>query len=497
MDGLSGKLKQYLHPSFFLHTYLLLLFFLLYRYSQGFFFIRPAEVAVTMLVLLVIVFLVNLLFKKIFAGREANGAVWVTFFFMTSLFFTSVVNFLQQAGIVNDIQWNRKTIIILVIFWVLLFILLYLLKKPAGKFCNYLNVLFCILILYQVYVLVTAVWSSKGQQDKIAFYERSNISPAGAGIAGDSLPDIYFIIFDGYTGNKTLREIWNFDNSSVTDSLREKGFFVSDNAVSAYNYTPVCISSLLNMSQRPDWFKELGTYWGLSYYLREIKANALVRTLQNYQYKIVNFSFFELADQPAFTSFKPLSTSRNFYRFVLENSVLLRFFTNPVDAAQGKNNLKLYESLQDTIKKDTARKFVYTHLMMPHPAFFFDSSGRYYANGKGKYRDEKLNYIEQLKYSNRLILSIADSVKHYRPNSVVIIQGDHGSRLLKTPDGKMREDETYHPFSAIYFPDRNYRKLSDSLFTPNTFRIVLNEFFKTGLDLLKSNPKRHIRPVVQ
>jgi len=61
------------------------------------------------------------------------------------------------------------------------------------------------------------------------------------------LPDVYYIILDGYSGSKSLEKILNYDNSEFTDFLLNKGFYIPNESYSNYIRTEFSIPATLNM----------------------------------------------------------------------------------------------------------------------------------------------------------------------------------------------------------------------------------------------------------
>ena len=47
-------------------------------------------------------------------------------------------------------------------------------------------------------------------------------------VQADTLPDIYYIILDGYARADILEELYNYDNSEFLEFLEQRGFFVAD-----------------------------------------------------------------------------------------------------------------------------------------------------------------------------------------------------------------------------------------------------------------------------
>jgi hypothetical protein len=69
------------------------------------------------------------------------------------------------------------------------------------------------------------------------------ISPGTA-----KLPDIYYIILDGYARSDAMRRLFDYDNSPFLESLERKGFYVARRSTANYCQTPLSPSSYLNMS---------------------------------------------------------------------------------------------------------------------------------------------------------------------------------------------------------------------------------------------------------
>jgi len=70
----------------------------------------------------------------------------------------------------------------------------------------------------------------------------------------DTLPDIYFIIFDEYAHPDTMKEYYDYDNSEFIASLEEKGIFIATESKTRTPKTPQCLAQVLNMEYlTPGW----------------------------------------------------------------------------------------------------------------------------------------------------------------------------------------------------------------------------------------------------
>lgn len=105
-------------------------------------------------------------------------------------------------------------------------------------------------------------------------------------------PDVYFIIVDGYSSDKFLRERWGYDNSAFTGEMKELGFYVAGDSLSNHGLTLLSMSSTLNMQ-----YIENNPYTELNdlIYLRTLIANSLVaKTFKahGYRYYYLNNGYF-------------------------------------------------------------------------------------------------------------------------------------------------------------------------------------------------------------
>ena len=61
----------------------------------------------------------------------------------------------------------------------------------------------------------------------------------------NTLPDIYYIILDGYGRSDVLQELYDYNNSQFISSLEDKGFVVATDSHSNYIHTTLSLASPL------------------------------------------------------------------------------------------------------------------------------------------------------------------------------------------------------------------------------------------------------------
>jgi hypothetical protein len=143
-------------------------------------------------------------------------------------------------------------------------------------------------------------------------------------------------------------------------------------------------------------------------------------------------------------------------------------------------------------------KFVFAHIIAPHPPFVFDAQGKFvnpqrpYNPGDGEgfagsLEEYQSLYIQQLQFVNSQIL---DSIRAILTTSssppIIIIQGDHGSgSLLK--NSSIEESCMYERTSilnAYYMPQGKTDLLYPAITPVNSFRVIFNTYFDTEYPLL-------------
>jgi hypothetical protein len=317
-------------------------------------------------------------------------------------------------------------------------------------------------------------------------------------------PDIYYIIFDELTRTDAARKILDYDNSSLDTALVQKGFFICSKSTSAYTATPFSIASAF---QGSIFEKEKKKNIHLLDYVtayNEIGANQFIPYLKNQGYQIKNFSHYKIYKEERSEYYRdPMFDTRqivinqtfpNLMYYLLKNIIkdcfgryLSLIVFDDVSSHMQQRITHTFNLLkQEANKKDKYPKFVHAHFFAPHLPVYFDSTGRELNQKEINYLDYEespnLSYTINLAFARLLILRIVDDIlKNSGNNAIIVIQSDHGYRGYKS--ASVPADSKFENFTAIYFPDKNYQLLTDELFMPNTFRLILKKYSKNTISL--------------
>jgi len=314
-------------------------------------------------------------------------------------------------------------------------------------------------------------------------------------------PDVYFIIADEYAGARELKDIFGYDNSPFLDALRSRGFHVQDSCSSNYNYTPFSTASILNMDylQGIEGHNQSKKDRHLCY--EKINRNPVASFFRSQGYELKNYSVFQFGEalpptaSPFVLTGKDLMTAQTFLSR-LDHDVRFNLVTKYRISSEiktlGDAELASMEGLYDRTVKEAGRdaaapRFVYTHLMLPHYPYFYDSSGRRTAPDmvlEGNQMNRRA-YISYLAYANKKFLALIDGIlSRAKTPPVIIFMGDHGFRHF-TED----VDHRYYfmNLNAVYLPSKNYEKFYPGLSAVNEFRVLLNTEFGQALPLLRDS----------
>ncbi|MEJ2606937.1 MAG: hypothetical protein P8Z41_09710 [Anaerolineales bacterium] len=318
-------------------------------------------------------------------------------------------------------------------------------------------------------------------------------------------PDIYYFILDAYTRQDVLLESFNYDNSEFLEALESLGFYVAYCSQSNYTQTNLSMASTFNMNYLQNLLGDSLTS-GDEMRIPGFNRSNLVRdSLEELGYTIVAFEtgFYAIQWMDAdIYLFPPRSASLGEFFNITEingfESLLIqttaawalvdlvdlpdqmeKFVPDlhaPISIYRERNLYVLDQFQIDRVPSIQGPKFVYAHLILPHPPYVFGPNGE-------EIHDEKKDadreaYRDQLIYTNKRILEIVERMIKGAPKPhIIILQGDHG--LLSDPDKRVAI------LNAYYFSDWGDELLYPSISPVNSFRIIFDHYFHGDYELLE------------
>jgi len=156
-----------------------------------------------------------------------------------------------------------------------------------------------------------------------------------------------------------------------------------------------------------------------------------------------------------------------------------------------KYNNEVVAGMEQTVsEKNAGPKFVYTHLLIPHPPVLTDSVGNLRKISAAMYevnRQEpsfKSSYKKYIQYANSILEKMVTGIQANDPTAVIVFTSDHGLRVIPDQQGYIFNNQC-----AVYIPGSNYAGFNDSVSLINLMRLVLNN--ASGLQIPLVADDRH------
>ncbi|MFN8619455.1 MAG: hypothetical protein U0869_01750 [Chloroflexota bacterium] len=316
-------------------------------------------------------------------------------------------------------------------------------------------------------------------------------------------PDIYFIIFDRYGNEDSLKLLSGVDND-LPAYLESKGFQVAHDARANYGRTALSIASTFHLDYLDDLIAKVGAQSTDMAPLNEmLQDHEVGRTLRERGYKLYQLGSW----------FTPTSTSRiadeviqpgreTDFEVLLRDTTMLPVVDDLVvkpeivhsDLQHREFGLFQFRELE-RIRSDPGPKFVFAHILLPHPPYVFDADGSY-PTAAERSQPDPVRLVPQLTYTNTRIRELVDQLLDAPEGKqpIVILAadegpyppgygGDHG-----TFDWATASDEAlrikYGILDAFHFPAGMDQPIPEEMSPVNTFRLVFDRAFGMDLPLL-------------
>lgn len=333
-------------------------------------------------------------------------------------------------------------------------------------------------------------------------------------LRSETLPDIYFILLDGYSGWDVMKDEFDYDNSAFRLFLQERGFFVADRSLANYAHTALSLGAVLNMR----YVEDLGVSKDPTTYpesFRNVLLHSYIREqLESLGYTIIavdsGWIDTQMADSDLYFSAPPRSTIRQLNRFeslLVETSggrlfldALTRFsimgagdIRDPY-AAQRDIVLQSFDALGE-IAAIPGPKFVFVHIISPHKPYIFGPEGEPRQPGgvftlanTSRSDEEALArqlYRDQLIFiTNKIERSLASILRDQATVPIIVLMSDHGASTGVQWEAPDHEDLVIrmHILNAYLVPEVCHPLLYPDISPVNTFRVILNCTFHADLE---------------
>lgn len=319
----------------------------------------------------------------------------------------------------------------------------------------------------------------------------------------ESLPDIYFIMLDGYSRDDLLMTEYGFDNTPFIENMEKLGFFNARCSQSNYSTTDFSLSSVLNMDYFETYRDQIGEDgFGFG---KVIKNSQVQEILEDFGYRTVAFEtgfywtqldgadIYLSPQEGGFTRFSKLGGLNKFEVLYLQTTAL-KILTDAIEVISTANIrsleyprhihrervLFIFDQLE-TMPSVPGPKYVFAHIVSPHEPYIFDSSGSLPPDpGDG---EKKAAYIEQTIYLNTRLEQLVKVLINDSDNPpIIILQSDHsGVRDEDRPELRVQI------LNLLYLPGVDDQILFETITPVNTFRLIFDHYFDMNFPLLEDS----------
>jgi hypothetical protein len=434
--------------------------------------------------------LLLLIFRLIYRDMHRAAfivAAWLLLFFSYGQIYDSVA---KAWKIPHFTTWMLAAWLLLAI---LVLVLAALLKLNFEGLALTLNIVSLGLVLYVLVPVFNWSFIKTAPAAKVIGSAKQTLQVP----TGETLPDIYYIMPEDYGRVDQLQRWAQIDTSSFQQFLKEKGFYVASCSQSNYVTSELSLGSALEMDYLPDLgpgFKPSNEDQSLIW--NAIRYNTLEADLKKIGYTTVafatGFSWSELDNSDVYitpppywsglTSFENLLLRTTPVRHLEEIGVLKLF---NIDAERYRERTLLVFDSVSRLSSMPGPKFVFMHIIDPHPPFVFNADGSKIADPSsfidqnGNYTLEKYQqgYREDVPFADQELEKTVTTLisKSIRP-IVIVIQTDTGPWFTSGPD-------QFTILNAYYMPGHT-AQLYPGISPVNTFRVILNAYFNQKIPLL-------------
>ncbi len=388
-----------------------------------------------------------------------------------------------------------------------------------------------IVLFVVTFVCITQVFKVASRiyevRQELAYRHPSPSLPRDQGVTVRK-PDVYYLVFDRYASNQTLKDIYQYDNSALTDFLGEQGFVTREQAYANYPFTMQSITSTLALGYHDDLGKKFGadSYQGAFAY-RDIFQNPPIAQIlkhDGYTYNQISswWDFTRMniqADTQPTRSFRLQVLGKAFFLSDLERDFINQSIVSPwlrrgvslgswplVKYDLDRNPRQSFYDQMQALKtlaqqKHTTPQFTFAHILAPHDPYIFDADGSepsYNNQRTDTGLDEREKYTRQLTYINTQIKSLITHIRTHSPNAAIIIQPDEGPypkefRTALSPGhyydpadlGLPQMKQKTGILASYYMPGIDAGVVKDELNSSvNAFRFVLKHYLGYNIQML-------------
>jgi len=403
------------------------------------------------------------------------------------LFMLLLTNYaLLEKGVKMFLPSLRYWHILPIFIFLLLHIIYFILKKTPSTMIYNLNlmifiVFFGLIILNSTVAIPDII--NKVSQEKII--KQQSFNSRSQNNTNEFKPNIYLFIFDEYASFDVIKKCFDYDNSEFAAFLEKKGFTVSFNSSNETIATNVITANLLNYDYIA---KNSMTEPEIKTLRQNPKLFSLLRERGYNIQGVGEASRYGLKNPVNSVESGSMTIGGDTFKdIILQRTVIYPFIHTSVSAYAEK----IIDSIAYVSQKENipagGGQFTFMHVLIPHSPFIVDENGNPISPNHYLDWNNKQYYLGQYIYTTKLMMQLVDAILEYDPESIIILQSDHGPRAAHDPELFLKlfqPEDMRSILNAVYFRGEQITEIEGQSGV-NTIRIVLDKLFNLGLGLVE------------
>jgi hypothetical protein len=451
----------------------------------------PPRDALQVLVWVVLAAIVATFLMALLIGDRARAALIVTPIVFALLMYGHVVDLVKAPTFAYKVGWAALIGLAALLAW----------RLSSARMIRVDRLL---LVLSAVLVGVTLV-PIVPHQIEVASAGPPRDAAAGRVLATTTTAqkrDVYLLTFDDYPSDRAIELQFGIKND-LTAWLRDHAFQVLDESHANYISTSLSLSTTVNIRTLDDLTADTTS----PSIFRERVYSGLQNSLVAQQFKALGYRYLHIGSWWGPTRFDSAADvnynyagGSDFSSVLIEESVIpaaLKALGSPEQTFSKNYQAGRYGlDALDRVPDEPGPKFVWAHILLPHPAYVFNSDGTYMSAAMVRRLGEKEAFLRQLEYTNSRLESFLGGLlalpEEQRP--IVILQSDEGYVFTRNAAAENEEDGTFNWQKATpeqleikfgiqnawYVPGGVDLGLDPKMTAINTFPILFKRYF--GLD---------------
>ncbi len=320
--------------------------------------------------------------------------------------------------------------------------------------------------------------------------------------------EIWYLVFDRFGSERSLRAMYDIDLGPFLDGLRERGFVVLDGSHTNYVKTVLSMAATLNLDYLDELAAEMGPDSNDLGPIRDRLADhAVGRFLKDRGYEYVHLgSWFAPTRSSAIADRNLMPGGLSEFAAAVYDQSALPLIARKVGSLRGDPRRDRHyaagtyqlDMLDRLAAEEPSQRFVLAHVLLPHPPFVFAEDGSFVPESVADGTSAAELFAAQLAYLesrlDTLLDRLLDGPADQRP--IIILQADEGPYPRpysmdpygfdwSTASPAILESK-YGILNAMYLPgrDADAPDPSPTMSSVNTFRFLFAEYFAADLPLL-------------